>query len=80
MSVGVVIASIGNTFLYLNQSNSVLSAVFFSSCTCYAENVYKNGFVTLMCIIYLWFIFKSDFLFYLGFCLSYSPVAVIHNP
>lgn len=54
MSVGVVKALISNTFLYLNQSNSVLSAVSFSSCTCYVEeNVYKNGFVTLMCIIFM---------------------------
>lgn len=56
MSLGIVKALISNTFLYLNQSNSVLSAVFltFFSCTCYVgENVYKNGFVSLMCIIFM---------------------------
>lgn len=54
--------SFNKTFLYLNQNNPfcIECSVFtFLSCTFYVgENVYKNGFVILMCITYLWFTFK----------------------
>lgn len=41
------------------------------------ENVYKNGFVTLMRTTYLWFILSDFFMGYLGFRLSCSTLTLI---
>ena len=83
MALGLVEALMSDTFLCLKQSLSVSGAVFLlflMPMLCWRKCLQKNGFVTLMCITYLWFTFKWSFVGYLGFCLSCRPLTVIHNP